>query len=94
MSTEALQDIRDRLRPMLDVAVEQYRNRVPRGYPNVIDTPDRGLVGLEIDNNHALFITDEGGELHADYQIADGAEQAATVAGGVCGEDAANSGFG
>ena len=66
VSTEALRDIRDRLKPMLDVAVDQYRNRVPRGYPNVIDSPDRGMVGMEIDGNHALFITDEGGDLYAE----------------------------
>ena len=66
MSTEALNDIRDRLRPMLDVAVDQYLHRVPRGYPNVIDTPERGLVGIEIDGNHALFISDENGDLYAE----------------------------
>ncbi len=66
MSTEALRDIRDRLRPMLDIATDKYQHRVPRGYPNVIDTPERGLVGIEIDNNHALFITDEGGDLYAE----------------------------
>ncbi len=35
----------------------------------------------------------EGGEVHADDEIADGSEEAATVAGGVGGEDAADGGF-
>lgn len=66
MSTEALHEIWDRLQPMIDVAVSQYRFRVPRGYPNMIDTADRGLVGFEIDGNHGLFITEESGALHAE----------------------------
>jgi hypothetical protein len=34
----------------------------------------------------------EGGEFHADDEVADGAEEAAAVAGGVGGEDAADGG--
>lgn len=60
MSVEALSSIRDRLLPMLEFAASRYRGRVPAGYPNLIDTPDQGLVGLEIDPSYALFVTTDG----------------------------------
>jgi hypothetical protein len=51
---------------MLEVAADQYRTRVPRGYPNVVDNPDQGMIGLEIDPNFALFVTSDGEDLFAD----------------------------
>lgn len=61
-----LDDIRSRIVPMFDVAAEQYRGRVPAGYPNVIDQSARGSLGLEIDPNFALFITTEDGSIFAE----------------------------
>lgn len=66
MSIETLSGIRDRMLPMLQIAADQYRNRVPSGYPNVIDQVDRGVVGLEIDSSHSLFITSDGTDLFAE----------------------------
>ena len=66
LSDEALRAIRDRMLPMFEVAVDQYRYRVPRGYPNVIDTPESGTIGIEIDANHALFVTSDGPDLYAE----------------------------
>jgi hypothetical protein len=42
---------------MLQAAALQYQNRVPDGYPVVVDTPQSGTIGLEIDPSHALYIT-------------------------------------
>lgn len=65
-NANVLDDIRSRIVPMFEVAAEQYRQRVPEGYPNVIDQPARGSVGLEIDPNFALFITTEDGAIYAE----------------------------
>ena len=66
VSVQSLIGIRDRMVPMFAVAAEHYRHRVPAGYPNVIDQPDRGTIGLEIDPNYALFITTDGVDLFAE----------------------------
>lgn len=66
MSVESLSVIRDRLLPMMDVAADRYRGRVPRGYPHLIDTPEQGVIGLEIDASHALFVTSDGADLFAE----------------------------
>jgi len=66
VSVDSLNAIRDRMLPMLEVAADQYRHRVPRGYPHVIDTPDNGVIGLEIDPSHALFVTSDGDDLFAE----------------------------
>lgn len=66
VDANVLDDIRGRIVPMFEVAAEQYRKRVPAGYPNVIDQPARGSLGLEIDPNFALFITHEGEAVYAE----------------------------
>ncbi len=67
MADEMLEQVRNRLLPMLQLVAEQYRPRVPEGYPVIVDAVPRGLVGLEIDPNYALYITSDGGQLYADY---------------------------
>ncbi len=66
MSVQDLIGIRDRMLPMFEVAADHYRQRVPAGYPNVIDHADQGTIGLEIDPNYALFITTNGEEMLAE----------------------------
>lgn len=66
MSMETLSSIRDRMLPMLQIAADRYRNRVPAGYPNVIDQVDRGVIGLEIDSSYSLFITSDGTDVFAE----------------------------
>jgi hypothetical protein len=66
VAANVLDDIRNRIVPMFEVAVEQYRGRVPAGYPNVVDQAARGTVGLEIDPNFALYITVEADGIHAE----------------------------
>ncbi len=51
---------------MLRVVAAEYGTRVPSGYPQVIDTPESGAVGLEIDPSHAIYITSDGQGLYAD----------------------------
>jgi hypothetical protein len=62
-----LEQVRNRVLPMLQLVAEQYRSRVPEGYPVVVDAVPQGLIGLEIDPNYALYITSDGGQLYADY---------------------------
>lgn len=52
--------------PMMDIASARYADRVPAGYPHVIDNVERGTFGLEIDPSHALYITSNGTELFAE----------------------------
>ena len=59
MAMETMQSIRDRMVPMLEVTRKQYRQRVPMGYPLVVDDVERGIVGIEIDPSHALYVTSE-----------------------------------
>ena len=66
MTVEDLTGIRDRILPMFQIAAEQYRQRVPEGYPHVSDHPEQGTIGLEIDPNHALFITSDGAAMFAE----------------------------
>ena len=66
MSVELLSDLRDRLLPMLEIAAENYRDRVPSGYPVVVDAPEQGVVGLEIDPSYALYFTSDGAQLYAE----------------------------
>ena len=67
MANEMLEQARNRLLPMLHLVAEQYRPRVPEGYPVVVDAVPQGLIGLEIDPNYALYIASDGGQLYADY---------------------------
>ena len=67
MTNEMLEQVRNRVLPMLQLVAEQYRSRVPEGYPVVVDAVPQGLIGLEIDPNYALYITSDGGQLYADY---------------------------
>ena len=66
MSVQALNGIRARMLPMLNVAAEQYRQRVPAGYPNVVDSLENGVIGIELDPSYALYITAENDQLFAD----------------------------
>jgi len=66
MSQEMLSSLRERMLPMLQITADQYRDRVPEGYPNVVDQVDRGVIGLEIDSSHALFITTDGTDVFAE----------------------------
>jgi hypothetical protein len=50
---------------MLQAAALQYQNRVPDGYPSIVDTPESGAIGMEIDPNHALYLVRDGDNVSA-----------------------------
>lgn len=60
MPVEQLAEMRDRVVPMLRYLAEEYRGRVPRGYPVIVDAPDRGVVGIELDPSHSFYLTTDG----------------------------------
>ena len=62
----ALAAIRDRVLPMFQIAADEYRGRSPQGYPAVIDEPDRGMIGLELDPNFSLYLTADADGLYAE----------------------------
>jgi hypothetical protein len=66
VSVEVVQNIRSRVLPMFRVVAEDYRDRVPAGYPNIIDTPDRGVVALELDPNYSLSFVSDGTQTFAE----------------------------
>ncbi|MCC6792091.1 MAG: hypothetical protein IT336_10405 [Thermomicrobiales bacterium] len=67
MSTQLVTSIRDRIVPMLQVVAAEYRGRVPAGYPIIDDNPAQGLIGLQLDPAHSLYITSDGDRLYADF---------------------------
>ena len=67
MSVEMLEQVRERMLPMLRLVAEEYRPRVPEGYPIIVDSVANGVVGLEIDPSYAIYITTDGNELFVDY---------------------------
>jgi len=66
VSVSDLEGIRRRFVPMLRVVANEYAHRVPGGYPNIVDTPEAGAVGLELDPAHSVYITTDGDALFAD----------------------------
>ncbi len=66
VSVEILQGIRNRVLPMLQVVAAQYSDRVPAGYPVVVDAPDRGMVGIELDQNYSLYFATDGNQPYAE----------------------------
>jgi len=54
-----LQNIRDRMMPMLEIARRQYEGRVAEGYPIIVDDVARGTVGIELEPSYALYITED-----------------------------------
>ncbi len=67
MDVQALQGIRDRVLPMLRFAAEEYRHRTPEGYPVVVDEVERGAVGLELDQDYAIYFLQDGDGLFVDF---------------------------
>lgn len=51
--------LRQRLLPMLRYVATEYRDRTPPGYPEVIDEPAQGIIGIALDPSYSLFFTQE-----------------------------------
>ena len=69
VSVEMLEQVRERMLPMLRLVAEEYRPRVAEGYPIVVDAVANGVIGIEIDPNYALYVTSDGNELFVDYYV-------------------------
>ena len=69
VSVEMLEQVRERMLPMLRLVAEEYGPRVPEGYPIIVDAISTGVLGIEIDPNYALYITSDGSDLFADYYV-------------------------
>ena len=69
MSVEMLEQVRERMLPMLRLVAEEYRPRVAEGYPVIVDSVPTGVIGIEIDPNYALYITSDGQEVFVDYYV-------------------------
>jgi hypothetical protein len=67
VSEETLRQMRERMMPMLRLVADEYRARVPEGFPVIVDAVDRGVFGLEIDPSYALYISSDGHEVFANY---------------------------
>ena len=67
MSVEMLEQVRERMLPMLRLVAEEYKPRVPEGYPIIVDSVANGVIGLEIDPSYAIYVTSDGNELFVDY---------------------------
>jgi hypothetical protein len=67
VSTLALNDIRDRVLPMLLVNAREYWGRVPDGYPVVVDEAQAGTVGILLDPAHSLHFITDGDTLYVDF---------------------------
>lgn len=61
-----LAGIANRFEPMLEQVQNDYRDRVPNGYPTISRDAARGNYGIQIDPNFALFIVSDGEQLFAD----------------------------
>ena len=62
-----LEDIRRRFLPILNATVVQYQGRVPAGYPNLIDDVNAGTLGIELDSSYAMYVTEDGEGLFAEF---------------------------
>jgi len=67
VSVQQLESVRERVLPMLRLAADEYRHRTPEGYPVVVDAPDSGTVGIELDPSYALYFVTDGDEVYADF---------------------------
>ena len=61
-----VEPVRERFLPMVRYVQAEYQFRVPAGYPVVHDDARRGVVGIELDPSHALYLTTDGAQMYAD----------------------------
>ncbi len=85
MSTEKLafqlSGLANRFEPMLEQAQQDYRGRVPAGYPTISRDTSRGNYGIQLDPNFALFLVSDGEQLYADFTYRSSRTDARSSAG-------------
>ena len=80
MTVQQLATVRERVLPMMRLAAEEYRHRTPEGYPVVVDAPEGGTVGIELDPSYALYVVADGDQLFADFYYRSARNDARTSA--------------
>ncbi len=50
--------LRERVLPMLRHVAREYAQATPSGYPEVVDEPAQGIVGIALDPSFTLFFTE------------------------------------
>ncbi len=80
-AVDQLQSLRDRVMPMLEHVKAEYAERTPDQYPVIVDNVQRGVVGIELDPNYALYFTHDGNGVFADVYFRDHRIDARTSAG-------------
>ncbi len=66
VAEQTVSDLRERVLPLLRVQASSYHGRMPVGYPNIVDDVDEGVIGLQLDPDHALYFRDDAGEISAE----------------------------
>lgn len=66
MTGSVFDSVRRRVLPMLHIVAGDYHVRAPVGFPAVVDSPEAGLLGFEIDPSYALYLSVDGERLYAD----------------------------
>ncbi len=61
-----LEAIRDRVLPMFELVAEEYGPRTPAGYPEILDDPERGVIGLLLDPSFSIHFVSDGTGLFVD----------------------------
>lgn len=67
MSTQLVEIVRDRMLALLHYVEAEYQGRVPDGYPVIVDEPEQGVVGIQLDPAWSLNLVADGGQLYADF---------------------------
>lgn len=80
MAFERLAELRTRLLPMLEYTATEYDYRTPPGYPLVVDTPEQGVIGLEIDPAYAIYFMADGDRIVVEFYIRNPRSDARTSA--------------
>lgn len=80
-AVDQLQSLRDRVIPMLEHVRAEYAERTPEHYPVIVDNVRRGVVGIELDPNFALYFTHDGAGVFADVYFREHRIDARTSAG-------------
>jgi hypothetical protein len=55
-----LTELGERILPMFEHVQREYTYRVHPGYPIIVNAPERGAVGLELEPNHSLYLISDG----------------------------------
>jgi hypothetical protein len=62
-----LEAVKPRVMPILEAVQREYRNRVRRGYPQIVDNITRGgIFGLNLEPGYGVYFMTDGTSLYAE----------------------------